>query len=121
MPQAISFLPTSLRVHQGFGAHPEIYKQFGLAGHNGLDFDAKTGLALIAPLPGVWHLVSEQKIIRTTTFPYFKKVWYGYGAAWRLDWNRGNGLVTEFLFAHLQDRRKERDVKNLPAGITMAE
>lgn len=39
-------------ITQFFGARPEVYKQFGLAGHNGLDFRAKIGTPVYASIDG---------------------------------------------------------------------
>lgn len=40
-------------ITQEFGKNPQIYKQFGLKGHNGLDIRAKSGTQLYAPIEGV--------------------------------------------------------------------
>lgn len=37
------------RLTQGFGKNPSIYKSFGLAGHNGLDYGCANGTPLFAP------------------------------------------------------------------------
>ncbi|HEY8694051.1 MAG TPA: M23 family metallopeptidase, partial [Chloroflexota bacterium] len=37
-----------MRVVQAFGANPEAYAQFGLQGHNGLDFEAEEGDLVVA-------------------------------------------------------------------------
>jgi murein DD-endopeptidase MepM/ murein hydrolase activator NlpD len=39
-------------VTQMFGKNPDIYKQFGLKGHNGIDFRAKVGTPLYASCDG---------------------------------------------------------------------
>jgi len=39
-------------ITQYFGARPEVYKKFGLAGHNGLDFRAKIGTPVYASISG---------------------------------------------------------------------
>ena len=38
---------------QGFGLNPKTYAQFGLKGHNGLDFRAPVGTPLFSPFEGV--------------------------------------------------------------------
>lgn len=40
-------------VTQGFGQNPDIYTQFGLAGHNGVDFGVPVGTIVYAPHDGV--------------------------------------------------------------------
>ena len=42
-------LPGIPIVTQGFGQRPEIYSQFGLAGHNGIDFGCDVGTTVYAP------------------------------------------------------------------------
>lgn len=37
---------------QGFGEHPENYSQFGLKGHNGLDYGCPSGTKILAPHDG---------------------------------------------------------------------
>lgn len=44
-------LPTHI-ITQEFGANPQIYKAFGLDGHNGLDFRAKVGTPVTAVADG---------------------------------------------------------------------
>lgn len=39
-------------IGQTFGAHPEVYAQFGLKGHNGTDFVVKTGSPVYASCDG---------------------------------------------------------------------
>lgn len=46
-------------ITQGFGARPEVYKQFGLAGHNGIDLRAKSGTPLYAPFEGVVEIGNQ--------------------------------------------------------------
>jgi murein DD-endopeptidase MepM/ murein hydrolase activator NlpD len=46
--------PTSSNiVTQSFGVRPEYYEQFGLPGHEGVDFRANTGEKIMAVAPGV--------------------------------------------------------------------
>jgi murein DD-endopeptidase MepM/ murein hydrolase activator NlpD len=40
-------------ITQDFGGNYEMYKQFGLKGHNGIDLRAKTGTVLFSPIEGV--------------------------------------------------------------------
>ena len=46
-------LPGTPTVTQGFGQRPEVYSQFGLAGHNGIDFGCDIGTTVYAPHDGV--------------------------------------------------------------------
>lgn len=108
-----------LKITQFFGGNSSVYKQFGLRGHNGLDFIALRGDGwkfinddMFAMLPGVWHLLTE----RNKNGDY-----YGYGAAWILDYGEAGGVVRQFTFAHLKNRRIEYDNKNLHQGPRMAQ
>ena len=53
----------SYRLVQGFGQHPEIYKQFGHRGHNGYDFapvvPGQRGVVVYAPHEGYVRLFDE--------------------------------------------------------------
>lgn len=40
-------------ITQVFGANPQLYVQFGLAGHNGLDFGTPVGTPIMASAPGI--------------------------------------------------------------------
>ena len=42
----------AFRLTQGWGENPDIYKQFGLKGHNGQDWGLPTGTEIIAPHNG---------------------------------------------------------------------
>lgn len=48
------------RITQWFGERPEVYKQFGLKGHNGIDFAPKVagtkGVVIYAPHDGICYL-----------------------------------------------------------------
>jgi murein DD-endopeptidase MepM/ murein hydrolase activator NlpD len=115
---AHSPLPIPLVVTQRFGLNPQKYAQFGLKGHNGIDLRCPSGTLFVAMLPGVWHLLDDGYWKKTI---FGKKwVWTGYGAAWRLDFNEGNGRVKQFTFAHLMNRDKGQNGQNRPAGIAMA-
>lgn len=101
-----------MRITQLFGKNPQIYKQFGLAGHNGLDIGTPTGTKLYAMLPGTYHLLSDLRSGK----------WYGYGAAWRMVTAATKaGLRQEWTFAHLQNRKKEFDNKVVKEGTLIAE
>lgn len=70
------------RVTQRFGLRPEVYAQFGLKGHNGVDYRAKVGTPLYA--------VAAGKVIRVENNPK------GYGKHIRIE--SAEGLT---LYAHL--------------------
>lgn len=40
-------------ITQKFGENPQVYRQFGMDGHNGLDLRAKEGSPLFSPIEGV--------------------------------------------------------------------
>lgn len=46
-------LPGTPIVTQGFGQNPDIYSQFGFAGHNGIDFGLDVGTIIYAPNDGI--------------------------------------------------------------------
>jgi len=46
-------------ITQVFGDNPQIYKQFGLTGHNGIDFRAAVGTPLFAPCDGIAKVVND--------------------------------------------------------------
>lgn len=48
-------------ITQKFGERPEVYKQFGLAGHNGLDLRAPEGTPLFSPIEGTATLFDQGK------------------------------------------------------------
>lgn len=46
-------LPGIPVITQGFGQNPDVYAQFGFAGHNGIDFGVDVGTVVYAPNDGV--------------------------------------------------------------------
>lgn len=106
-----------MRVTQFFGANPKYYARYGHKGHNGLDIACPTGTKFYAMLPGVWRLLT-QGFVNTKTKKF---VYTGYGAAWRLYFGTGPTSGEEWTFAHLQNRVKSNDGKNLPEGKLMSE
>src|SRR5436309_531965 len=40
--------PGAMRITQPFGVNPDEYAQFGMQGHNGIDFDAEDGELVVA-------------------------------------------------------------------------
>lgn len=47
------------RITQKFGLNPGIYKQFGLDGHNGLDYGVPVGTLIHAPIEGIVTVGNE--------------------------------------------------------------
>lgn len=48
--------PVSAPVSQGFGSRPAVYRRFGLAGHEGIDYACPVGTAVMAAAGGqVWR------------------------------------------------------------------
>lgn len=58
-------------ITQGFGVNPESYKQFGLAGHDGIDFAVPSGSQIISSTDGVICKVSQDP----TGYGNFLEVW----------------------------------------------
>lgn len=47
-------------ITQKFGERPEVYKQFGLDGHNGIDYRCKVGTPVFAPIEGKVRVKKDQ-------------------------------------------------------------
>ena len=75
------FLSDVPRISQEFGENPEMYAQFGMIGHNGIDFACPTGTPIYATHSGI------VTVERKTT---------GYGFAVRID-----NTEVQVIFAHL--------------------
>lgn len=52
-------LPGKPIVTQGFGQNPQIYSQFGYAGHNGIDFGIPVGTVIYAPHDGTVKITDD--------------------------------------------------------------
>lgn len=74
---------------QEFGGNPEIYAQFGLKGHNGLDWAAPRGTPLLAVHDGTIQFLTENTDYGT-----------GYGKDVRLYFNE-DGFTYDCIYAHL--------------------
>lgn len=48
------------RVSQGFGKNPEMYKQFGMKGHNGIDRAVPVGTPVYAPMDGIAKVTNSK-------------------------------------------------------------
>ncbi len=78
----------SRRVNQFFGENPELYKQFGLAGHEGLDLRAPTDANVYAAAEGEVYSVGHPQN-------------HPYGLAIRIKHDH-EGQVFRTIYAHLQ-------------------
>mgnify|MGYP001563774113 FL=1 len=74
---------------QGFGERPDYYKQFGLAGHEGLDFGTPNGTPIISATDGV--------VVRDFDDPVSGKAYGIYVAIW----DKVQGCTT--YYCHLQN------------------
>jgi|TARA_Y100000296_G_C5069470_1_gene204116 murein DD-endopeptidase MepM/ murein hydrolase activator NlpD len=74
------------RITQRFGLNPDIYDQFGLDGHNGIDYGVSTGTPIFAAHDGVVTKVKFDKL--------------GYGTHIRL---RDPAFGRETVYAHLSE------------------
>ena len=72
------------RITQKFGLNPQIYKQFGMEGHNGLDYGVPVGTPIHASHDGIVTRVKKDK--------------NGYGWHIRI---RTKHLAKETIYAHL--------------------
>lgn len=79
-------------ITQRFGARPEVYKEFGLPGHEGLDFQAPTGSQIFACADGVVHEVRRDGNKDRKAFPYGNQIRI------RHETNEGEFLT---IYAHL--------------------
>ena len=52
-------LPNTPIITQGFGQNPDVYAQFGLSGHNGIDFGVSIGTTVYAPHDGIVTIVDD--------------------------------------------------------------
>ena len=61
LPNTTNILGQSVKpyITQGYGLRPEYYKKYGLKGHPGLDFRAKTPLPVYAPVDGMVEVVDS--------------------------------------------------------------
>jgi hypothetical protein len=82
------------RINQPFGARPEFYGQFGLPGHEGIDFQAPTGTKIFAVADGVVKVVLLDGNQNPTKMPYGNQV--------RVEHRTPEGVFTS-VYAHLED------------------
>lgn len=86
-------------VTQGFGENPHIYRQFGLAGHNGIDFRASVGTPVFAPMDAEVTVTDQGD--------------KGYGLFVRL---RSHAKALEIVLGHL-----DRVRPGLPKKVNMGD
>jgi len=104
----VSPVAAPLRITQHFGERPEVYKKYGLDGHNGVDFTGQT--------PG------EKVSIHT---PYDAKVVQaeeveGYGLMVRIETPVVNGKARQLVLAHLSELYVRKG-DNVPLGNKIAQ
>jgi len=85
---------TKTKITQHFGEHPEDYKIFGLPGHEGLDFGAKSGTECVAVADGTVIRIDLDGNISKQTKPYGNQV--------RIQVKASDGDFT-VVYAHLTD------------------
>jgi len=81
----LNWIQTRPRVSQSFGLNPQIYKQFGLKGHNGVDLAIPVKTPVFAPMDGIARVYDSG----------YKK---GYGLHIRI---RNAVKPAEIILAHL--------------------
>jgi len=86
-------------VTQGFGENPHIYRQFGLQGHNGIDFRAAIGTPVFAPMDAEVTVTDQGD--------------KGYGLFVRL---RSHAKALEIVLGHL-----DRVRPGLPKKVNMGD
>ncbi len=100
-------------ITQPFGANPEFYKQFGLPGHEGLDFRAPIGSKVFACADGVVSEVRLQGHLDRLQFPYGNQV--------RIVHETQEGTFTT-IYAHLKEANvKANDVVTAGMVIGLAD
>lgn len=87
-------VPSPARVTQGYGARPEYYAQFGLSGHEGLDYGGKDGDPIYAVADGVVKLIAKDNGVH----PYGNHVRITH--TWHAD-------TFETVYAHLRGFKTE--------------
>lgn len=78
---------------QDFAAHPEWYEEYGLKGHNGIDWAYKKGTPVVAPVRCYVQYVGHDK---------------GYGNYARLYTETIDGCFLELVFAHFSELKVDK-------------
>jgi murein DD-endopeptidase MepM/ murein hydrolase activator NlpD len=87
---------TDIYISQGFGSNPQIYAQFGMKGHNGVDIAAPLDTHILAPHDGTMTFLTDSA---------------GYGNNIRILFN-ADGFMYEVVLGHLHKYEGQpRDVK----------
>ncbi len=82
---------------QGFGEHPEVYSQFGLKGHNGLDIGAPKGTPILAVNDGRIEQGSDPKGYGNFIRLYFDEYDCIYGHLERFEGSPRNVKASEII------------------------
>ena len=92
--------PNNRAVSQLFGARPQVYKRFGFAGHEGVDFPVPIGVPVLASADGqLWHLGTINGA-------------YGIRTIIRHEWD---SIVGFTIYAHLS-KTEGKELDHVKAG-----
>lgn len=87
-------VPAPARVTQAYGARPDYYAQFGLPGHEGIDYGGKDGDPICAAANGVVKLIAKDNGVH----PYGNHI--RITSVWHAD-------TFEHIYAHLRGFKSE--------------
>ena len=95
----------TVRITQRFGENSQVYKRFGLAGHNGVDFGCATGTALYAPCSMTIKVIGDQgnegygRYVRTWTTDGYELT-FGHLLSVNPEVKVGTVLAQKTIFAY---------------------